>query len=211
MKNKILEEYINLGIISINSLYDFIINNNNAVIDGKTYNLEKSNEVIEFMALFLENKGYEIIRMFFQTTTNPNKYHFALAFRINDKWYYYEKLLPQLKGKYIFNDLSILTNFIYSNLSNIYTKGTLKIIQKPNTSELNEILKKAKEGTEVLASTTLLLPKMYREQEEKEEIIPKKSNIISQIRYKYALIIVSFAATLAILIGLLYFLYILNK
>lgn len=211
MENKILEEYTNQGIISINSLYDFILNNNYATIEEETYNLETSNEVAEFMALFLENKGYKVVRLFFQTSANVRKYHFAVAFCINDKWHYYELLIPQLKGKYTFDNFATLTNFIYSNLCNIYSKGTLKIVQNPNTLDINKAISKAASGEEILASSELLLPKNYREQEQKEEIEPRKSSLRTSIRYKYALIIVSFAGTLAILVGLLYLLYTLNK
>ena len=211
MENKILEEYTNQGIISINSLYDFILNNNYATIGEETYNLETSNEVAEFMALFLENKGYKVVRLFFQTSANMRKYHFAVAFCINDKWHYYELLIPQLKGKYTFDNFTTLTNFIYSNLCNIYSKGTLKIVQNPNTLDINKAISKAASGEEILASSELLLPKNYREQEQQEEIEPRKSSLRSSIRYKYALIIVSFAGTLGILVGLLYLLYTLNK
>lgn len=211
MQDKILEEYANQGIISISTLYNFILNNNYASVNEKTYNLETSYEVAEFMALFLEMKGYKIVRLFFQTSLNMRKYHFAIAFCVNDKWHYYELLIPQLKGKYVFDNFNTLTNFIYSNLCNIYSKGTLKIIENPNTLDINKAINKATNGEEILASSELLLPKNYREQEPREEIEPRRSSLKSSIRYKYALIIVSFAGTLAVLVGLLYFLYSINK
>lgn len=211
MKDKILNQYENQGIISIGSLYEFILNNNYVSLDGKKYNLEVSNEVVEFMAGYFEAKNYKIKRLFFQTSSNKYKYHFAVAFNIANKWYYYETLIQQLKGKYIFDDFTTLVNFIYSNMCNIYTKGTLKIINNPISTNIDEAIKESEKGEEVFASDRLLLPKAYRQVEEYEEIEPRKSSIKANIRYKYALITVSFAVTLALLVGILYLLYSMNK
>ncbi|MEI3508000.1 MAG: hypothetical protein V8R01_02530 [Bacilli bacterium] len=60
-KESILQKYAEIGINSQNGLYEFLINNEEAKVGNKKYDLTKSNEVMEFMAPFLEALGFEVI------------------------------------------------------------------------------------------------------------------------------------------------------
>jgi predicted metal-binding protein len=121
-KEKILNEYANIGVSSARGLYNFLCDNYTACILGKKYNLKRGNEVMEFMALFLESLNYDVKRLVFEKRKKMSKIstkkncHFMVAFSDDNKWYYYDALVGDISGMYVFNDYDSLIGAIYSNL-----------------------------------------------------------------------------------------------
>lgn len=205
-KTEIINNFAGLGITSPQSLFNYVTTNKEITFQNKKYNLKESNECMEFMALFLEKSDYEVIRLFL-TKGNKKYSHFALAFKANEKWYYYEPIIKELKGKYSFTDLNTLYAFLITNIDKIYKetsktknhKCILKEIKPLKTLNKKENIKESEDGIEIFVEKKEeYLPKDYLEDKKIKEKIKNKN------KSTFPYFILSFIITLILALALLF-------
>ncbi len=201
-KTEILNNFAGLGITSPQSLFNFVTTNKEVTFQNQKYNLEKSNECMEFMALFLENSDYEVIRLFI---TKGKYSHFTLAFKANEKWYYYEPIIKDLKEKYSFDSLNTLYAFLITNIDKIVSKNKnykciLKEIKPLKTLNLKENIKEAEEGIEIFIEKNEenYPPQNYLDKPKTKEKIKKKN------KSTFPYFILSFIITLTIALTIIF-------
>ncbi len=218
-KEIVLQKYAEIGINSQNGLYEFLINNNEAILDNTNYNLNNSNETMEFMAPFLEALGFEVIRLYIEKEKNiGNKkeiqnFHWFLAFHSGLKWYYYETVLKEIQGQYTFENYNNLTTFAAVNLVNVleskddedkdYEKYTLKEIKPLDNLNITDNIKQSQAGTEILVWSDLVGNFNY----EQFIIRPEAKKKISRRKRKntnFGLFIIGFSFTLVICLLILW-------
>lgn len=218
-KESILQKYAAIGINSQNGLYEFLINNEEAKVGNKKYNLTKSNEVMEFMAPFLEALGFEVIRLYLEKDKDVSSkkqiqnFHWFLAFHSGLKWYYYETALKEFQGQYTFENYNNLTTFAAVNLINVleskddddkaYEKYTLKEIKPLNNLKILDNIKQSQDGTEILVWSDLVGNFNYEQfipQTEEEKSIPRRK----RKNTNFGLFIIGFAFTLVICLLILW-------
>ena len=161
-KESILKNYATLGINSQNGIFDFIVNNSEATVGDRHYNLTNSNEIMEFMANFFYSLGFEVIRLYLEKNASlQEKRHWFLAFNNGSKWFYYESINEKIKGKHVFSNYNSLINYATAkNIQalendeaidfNVYEQYVLKeIISLPNF-DLEDDIRISKDGNEIL-------------------------------------------------------------
>lgn len=155
-KENLLRNYFALGINSQDSLFDYICNNTEAVIDERRYNLTKSNECIEFMAGFLEALNLKVVRLYLNSDEDGVNYWF-LAFNNGFKWFFYEPYLEGIKGSYNFDEFEELVRVVTSkviglnnNDINAYQKYSLKEIEPLQNFMLGQDIKQSKNGKDII-------------------------------------------------------------
>lgn len=208
-RNEILRNYSLLGINSQNSLYEFMVDNVEAVIGDTTYNLDNSNEAMEFMAIFLEALGFKVLRLYLEKNNDDTKYHWFLAFYNGFKWYYYEPNLNNMVGKYAFSDYKNLVVFAlakiiksFENLEGINSE-TIEILEQYSLREIAplngfnfyENIKQSKNGNEILAWSNADHADDYNKlikKAEKEEIRNRNSG------FSFTFFAIGFVITLSI-------------
>lgn len=215
-KEKVLKDYAAVGINSQSGLYNFIINNDKVVLNGIDYDLSKSNEVMEFMVPFLEALDFEVTRLYLEKEKDgvTIKNHWFVAFNSGLKFYYYETVIDEIKGKYSFGSYNNLTTFVVTKLINFFEKNndstlnekyTLREIKPLDNFNLSDNIKQSHEGLEVLVWSDLAGNFSYEqnipEVMQREEIPKRKKKSTN-----FGLFLVGFAFTLVICIGILWFL-----
>lgn len=208
-RNEVLRNYSLLGINSQNSLYEFMVDNVEAVIGDTTYNLDNSNEAMEFMAIFLEALGFKVLRLYLEKNNDDTKCHWFLAFYNGFKWYYYEANLNNMVGKYVFSDYKNLVVFAlakiiksFENLEGINSE-TIEILEQYSLREITplnglnlyENIKQSKNGNEILAWSNADHADDYNKlikKAEKEEIRNRNSG------FSFTFFAIGFVITLSI-------------
>lgn len=187
-KDFILRAYGELGINSQTGLYDYIVTHDKSTINFVDYNFNNSNETMEFMAQFFLALGFEVKRLYLE---KDNKRHWFLAFNNGFKWFYYETVLKDIVGQYIFKNYNNLIMFalskIIKSLENNDLSGSnglsvlegynLKEIEPLNGFNLEENINFSKKGEEILAWSHLNNENDYDriiKKAEKEEIRNRK-------------------------------------
>lgn len=163
MNNKeILSEYAKIGINSPDELYDYAINNDEVTINNSKFNLSCSNEVIEFMAIFLSASKYKLIRLYFEKEleNGENFRHWFLILNNGDRWYYFEPVLEQFRGQFGFDSYNEILFFIVDKLNQLYNTENkhyiLKEISSLNTRDLDNNIKQSLGGTDIFVSASLV-------------------------------------------------------
>lgn len=192
-KETVLKSYSLLGINSQTGLYDYVISHDEATIDETVYNLNNSNESMEFMANFLNALGFEVKRLYLEKSDDENKRHWFLAFNNGFKWFYYEVNIENIIGQYTFSNYKNLITFAlakiikdFENFSEINNNDML-ILQKYNLKEIEplkslnlyENIVQSKNGSEILAWSNLNHQEDYNriiKKAEKEEIKNRKGD-----------------------------------
>ena len=161
-KENLLKNYFALGINSQENLFNYVVNNTEAVIDERRYNLTKSNEFIEFMAGFLEALNLKVVRLFLSNNKEDEPInHWFLAFNNGFKWFYYEPYLEGIKGEYSFDTFDELVKFAVSKIIgavekiddfnlDIYSNYCLKEIDPLQNFMLGQDVKISKNGNDVI-------------------------------------------------------------
>ena len=208
----VLRNYYNLGINSEDNLYDYVSNNTEVVIDERRFKLTKSNELIEFMAGFLEALNLKVVRLYFSNNNedNPLNYWF-LAFNNGFKWFFYEPCLEGIKGKYTFDEFDELVKFVTSKViglteenvdSNTYEKYSLKEIEPLQNFMLRQDVKQSKNGKDIPFYDKLEINDEVIESNEVENYVEDSENIKRQGKFFF----LGFIPTLLIGLGLLWYL-----
>ena len=188
----ILKAYSNLGINSQSGLYDYVISHDKATINSVDYDFNKSNESMEFMALFFDALGFKVKRFYLE---NDDKRHWFLAFNNGFTWFYYEVTIKEIIGKYAFKNFNNLIMFALSKIIkslegvdggniNLLEGYTLKEIGSLNEFNIEDNISFSKKGKEILAWSNLNNDEDYNriiKKAEKEEIRNRRdySNLVS--------------------------------
>ena len=157
-KSFIIKCYSKLGINSQTELYDYAISHDKVTINFVDYNLNNSNEAMEFMARFLEAFGFEVKRLFLESESHR---HWFVVFNIGFKWFYYETCLENEKGMYSFKNFNNLLAFAISKIvksleynesikDDILDNYTLREIDALNEVDLDDNIDISRKGKELL-------------------------------------------------------------
>ena len=208
----VLRNYYNLGINSQDNLYDYVCNNTEAVIDERRFNLTKSNESIEFMAMFLEALNLKVVRLYFSNNKEENQLNYwFLAFNNGFKWFFYEPSLEGIKGSYSFDDFEELVRFVTSKVigltegnvdSNSYLNYSLKEIEPLQNFMLRQDIKQSNNGKDIPFYDNLNINNEIVDSEKVETVVEDNEDIKRQGKFFF----LGFIPTLLIGFGLLWYL-----
>lgn len=114
-KESISREFIRIGITSTHGLYNFINNHSSTRLFDKQYNLDDSHDAMMFMSLYLECLDYDFKRFMFVCHNGEEIRHFFVVFSDESKWFYYDALMEELSGMYVFDDYTTMIDSLYCN------------------------------------------------------------------------------------------------
>lgn len=127
IRKKVLNLFRKINIKSTNDLYDFIVENSFVTIGEKEFDLNNSKETVDFMALFLEAAGFDLIRFCFEKADNI---YWFLAFYDGKNWFYFEPNLKDIGGQFSFINYSELIFFVTQRLNEYFGEKEEKYVLK---------------------------------------------------------------------------------
>ena len=142
-KKKILNEFKKVNINSTSDLYEFLMENDEAIINGKKYNLINSKDVVILFYIFVSALGLNSVILNFQKDCFE---HWFLAFKEDNEWYYYETVLKDIAGQFSFLNYDELIFFVSKKL-NSYS----------GSEEDKYVLKDFKDGDDIKSEGVELL------------------------------------------------------
>lgn len=160
--NDVLNDYKKIAIKSPDDLYDYVVKHDEAFINDRRFDLNSSNEVMEFMALFLSMENYNLTRLYFEKELSNGKSfkHWFLTFRNGDRWYYFEPVVEEILGQYGFDSYNEMMFYIINKLNQNFNGEnkhyTLKEISQLNNSSYDDDVKQSLNGMDILINEALV-------------------------------------------------------
>lgn len=163
MKRKdVVEAYTNMKIKSPDDLYDYVIKHDEAFINDIRFDLTLSNQVMEFMAIFLSMSKYHLLRLYFEKELSNGETfrHWFLILKDGERWYYFEPLLDECKGQYGFDSYNEVMFFVVNKLNHEFnelnTHYILKEITPLTSFGFEENIKQSLDGTDIFINNSLV-------------------------------------------------------
>ena len=134
--SNVLKDFRLLKIKNTNDLYDFVIGNDSVFINGKSFNLNDNIEALEFMSLYFSSFNFDFKRFCFEKAGFK---HYFLVFFDGDEWFYYEPILKDLMGQFVFVNYDELLFFVTRRLNEYFYDDSSYILREVNDSDEMEI------------------------------------------------------------------------
>ncbi len=208
--NEIIKQFSNLGIKNNNDLYEYIVNNQKASLNKRKFDLTRSNETIEFMALFLTATNHEVTRFYFEKANHNDSSekfrHWFIGFMEEEKWCYYEPILKNSLGQFSFDTFDEFLFFASNKLNDAFDKGNTKFsimeIEPLNNESLDDDIKQSQNSPEVFInlSKSSVIEDAPADISEKENVDTHKNTYLRSLTF----FIIAFVVTLVICLLVLF-------